>query len=217
MLYNSRMRTALALALSLAASVAAADGAAVPAPEVHVGDRWTYQLKDWYGDKVTAVYDLKTTFVGAHAISAVSTLKGSRAEIDTIWTPEWNAVTDQRGGAFLPNSGWLRFPLVPGARYKSQFDLRRPRDGFFASLKIDVAVVGWEEVQVPAGTFRALKVDASGPVEAVDNFGGGGTAHYVIWYVPEVRRWVKWTFDAMNPRGQTQRHDSEELVGYHLE
>lgn len=211
------MRAALALVLTVAASAAFADNAAIPAPQVHVGDRWTYQLKDWYGDKVAAVYDLKTTFVGAKAIAAVSTLKGSGQEIDTTWTPEWNAVTDQRGGAYLPNSGWLRFPLVPGATYNARFEVRRPRDGFFASMKIDVAVVGWEDVHVPAGTFRAMKIDARGPVEAIDNFGGGGTAHYVIWYVPEVRRWVKWTFEAMNPRQQTVRHDSEELVDYHLE
>jgi hypothetical protein len=211
-----RCLAALCLALALAAAANAGDDAPVALPKVTAGDRWVYRLADWYGQEGKA-YEVKVTFASSRAIQAVSTLQATHAEIDTAWTPEWNAVTDLRGGSFYPDSGLLHFPLHPGLRYTSEFKVKRPRDGFFGTLKLNVEVVGWEQVSVPAGTFRALKIEAPGVADAPDNFGGSSTVRYVIWYVPEVRRWVRWQFDVRNPQGRTARHDTEELVEYHVQ
>ncbi|HVJ13211.1 MAG TPA: hypothetical protein VNC62_16680, partial [Burkholderiales bacterium] len=51
-------------------------------------------------------------------------------------------------------------------------------------------VVGWEEIEVPAGKFRALKVHAEGTYQRLDR-PNAGWARNTFWYVPTVKRWVK--------------------------
>jgi hypothetical protein len=80
--------------------------------------------------------------------------------------------------------------------------------------KRHVKVVGWEEVTVPAGTFRALRIEAEGPFERVD-MPIVGTAKEVMWYVPQVKRYVKWTFENWNVRGRNQWWGWE-LLDYEL-
>lgn len=60
---------------------------------------------------------------------------------------------------------------------------------------VSVRAVGWESISVPAGTFRALRVEVAGtrgsdpeiPWQAKQ----AGRFHYSAWYAPEVRRYVK--------------------------
>jgi hypothetical protein len=60
---------------------------------------------------------------------------------------------------------------------------------------VSVRAVGWESIRVPAGTFRALRVEVAGtrgsdpeiPWQAKQ----AGRFHYSAWYAPEVRRYVK--------------------------
>lgn len=210
------MRRALAGLLCIVALGAAADDdALVLWPQVKVGDRWTYRLTD---EASVKIYDLKVTFVGQDAIQAVSTIRGTGQEIDTTWTPEWNAVNDRLTGSFFPESGLLRFPLKPGRRYTSEYEVARPhtRDSFRAKNTLAVSVVGWQEVTVPAGTFRALKIDAPGTYERLD-VRRRGPLRVTLWYAPEVRRWVKRTFENRAPGGRLLRHESQELVEYRLQ
>jgi hypothetical protein len=210
------MRRVLAVALSLAAfAAAAADDAPVLWPQVKVGDRWTYRLDD--GESVR-ISDMQVTFVGQDAIYAVSTIRGTGEEIDTTWTAEWNAVNDRLTGSFYPDSGVLRFPLKAGLHYTSQYEVARPRrrESFRAKNTLEVSVVRWEDLTVPAGTFHALKIDARGTYERFDRR-LRGPLHIVVWYAPEVRRWVKWVFENDSPRGRVLRHESQELLEYHLQ
>jgi hypothetical protein len=210
-----RIASLVLAALLLPGSAAAGDDSPVLRPKVKVGDRWTYRLTDLRSVKV---YEMKVTFVGQDAIEAVSTVQGSGKEIDTTWTREWNAVNDRLTGSFFPDNGVLRFPLKPGLRYSSQYEVARPRarESFRAKNALEVSVVGWEEVTVPAGTFRALKVDAPGTYERLDA-PFSGPMHIALWYAPEVRRWVKWTFENRARNGRLLRRESHELMEYHLQ
>lgn len=218
------LRCALVLLL-LPLAAARADDAAVAKPEVKPADSWTYREVRTGSGRADAqraaepvVYELKVTFVGPKAIEAVSTLPGGK-EIDTTWTPEWNVVTDGRTGSFFPDTGLLKFPLNPGLRYSSQFEVVRPRQARFDSKdNLNVLVVGWEEVSVPAGTFRALKVEATGTYHRVDKaaYNTGGL-HYVVWYVPELKRWAKFLFESTARRGGPGYRQTEELLSYRVQ
>lgn len=183
-------------------------------PQVKVGDRWTYRLSD---GKSMRIYDMTVTFVGEDAIQALSTVHGTGREVDTTWTREWNAVSDRLTGSFYPDSGLLRFPLKPGAHYQAQYEVARPhsREAFRARNMLDVSVIGWEEVTVPAGKFRALKVDASGTYERID-VRRRGPLHVTLWYAPQVRRWVRSTFRNWTGDGRILRNESHELLEYRL-
>lgn len=202
-----------------------ADEASVAKPEVKPADRWTYRQVRTSSRRADAprasepvVYELNVTFVGPKAIEAVSTLPDGK-EIDTTWTPEWNVVTDGRTGSFFPDTGLLRFPLSPGLRYSSHFEVVRPRrDSFDAKDSLNVLVVGWEEVSVPAGTFRALKVEATGTYQRLDkSTNNTGGLHYVVWYVPQLKRWAKLVFETTARRGGPGYRQIEELLSYRVQ
>lgn len=217
----ARRRTLAALAAAgLVALAAWADDPPVPGPDVKAGDSWTYR-QTRTGERAPAepvVYEIKVTFVGPKAIKAVSTLPGGK-EIDTTWTPEWNVVTDGRSGSFFPDSGLLRFPLKPGLRYNTQYELVRPRrDSFDSKNTLNVRIAGWEELSVPAGTFRALKVEANGTFERADKARDAiGELHYVVWYVPELKRWAKLSFRSTSRRGGPGMRQEEELLSYRVQ
>ncbi len=87
-----------------------------------------------------------------------------------------------------PDDSLYRFPLVPGATWSAA--TREVLPSFTRNLNSRVNVVGWEEVQVPAGTFRAMKISRSSEV-SWQAFAGQPTQQArrvtAVWYVPELR------------------------------
>lgn len=71
---------------------------------------------------------------------------------------------------------------------------------------VSTQVHDWEQVRVPAGTFRALRIEAVGRRSA--NFSARSTVtgrfRMSVWYAPEVKRFVRlehrvWSADAFTP------------------
>jgi len=139
-----------------------------------------------------------------------------------------------------PDSGLFRFPLRPGSRHASTFQVDSTKRGGDAggraiqgvstsSLDLEIKVASWEEVVVPAGRFRALRIEAEGRLTRLQSFNpsGGpmpssrGFARIVVWYAPEVRRWVKYTYDdsILQFAGLLSPNDrlGEELVEFKLQ
>lgn len=210
-------RLAAALILSLAAAAAQAqqaEGASqpVPLPEVKVGDRWTYIRADRPSrpEFVEAV-----TFVGPDLI--IATLEGGGRVLDTHFTSEWNFRVSLSGAVYEPPSLILKFPLQAGTRHETSFEIVGiPGSGFRAKYgPIQVRTVGWEEITVPAGTFRAMKIEAAGPYTQLDTAAGGAQGKWQFWYVPEVRRWVRFVYEWSASRGGGGRTDAQ-LTGYQL-
>ena len=92
-------------------------------------------------------------------------------------------------------TNWLRtifnFPYSPGKQWKDEQILQTPIASVFSDLG-DVAyhetckVVGWEDIEVQAGRFRAIKLE----ITRGEPFGvTWGTSQY--WYSPEVKYFVK--------------------------
>lgn len=88
---------------------------------------------------------------------------------------------------------WFVFPLYPGKTWVNDFDWEMkgaaPAKG---SGEDKGHVIGWEDVQVPAGTFHALKVEV-----VTRFFGKGGMADEAtldFWYSPKVNRFVKFDY-----------------------
>jgi uncharacterized lipoprotein YddW (UPF0748 family) len=66
-----------------------------------------------------------------------------------------------------------------------------------------VVVVGWETVEVPAGKFRALRVEAT-------HDGRRNGPQVTAWYAPEVKRYVRLIAQAVRSSRE------EVLLGYKL-
>ena len=209
------MRKALALLFLLPALCAAQGEAPLPRPEVKVGDRWSYQRVDYDTGRVFGKYVLEVVFAERGVIHVVTTRTKKMEEGDNTFTADWNAVSTD-GRVFNPHTGLLRFPLRVGDSYGTQFETALLKKGGRASNDRQVKVVGWEDVEVPAGKFRALKIVAEGSFQRLDNV-SSGTSRNVIWYVPAVRRWVKMVGEN-RPIGRGGRgdHTGEELLDYKL-
>lgn len=189
----------------------------VPKPEVKVGDLWVYESLDYDANKTLFQYEMRVVFAARGVIQVVNRRPG-REEYDTTYTAEWNAVTV--GPRIInPHTGWFKFPLQPGDTYKASYELIMPKKEISSRNERTVKVVGWEDLVVPAGKFRALRVVSEGRFQVIENTFRSGTSRNVIWYVPEVRRWVKWTLENRPgwQGGGRGEYLGEELVSYKLQ
>jgi len=206
---------ASALFFTLPEPSGAQSSAPVPKPEVKAGDRWTYHRMNNWANRPEFTYELAVTFADRNAIQGVVTRKGGEKELDATWTAEWNAVSSADGGVLEGSSGLLKFPLEVGAQHSVTFDLQRPavaggRGAFRVKHRRTVKVIGWEDVVVPAGKFRALKIEANGTYERIDaNLSGLVRSAY--WYAPEVKRWVKYVYD------DSYNKNGDELVEFKVQ
>lgn len=172
------------------APVAKPDGP-VARPDVKVDDRWVYRHVDKRMKPPTQIYEIRVSFVNAKAIHAVVEAQGRTSQSDAVWTPEWNVAVAVDGGVVEMEKGLFQFPLSPGRRYPAAWEIRRPRAGdFHVRHERKVTVVGWEDIEVPAGKFRALKIQADGYFKRFDK-DVQDEARNTFWYVPRVKRWVK--------------------------
>jgi hypothetical protein len=196
--------------LALALPSARASEGPVARPDVREGDRWTYRRMDYAARRSTGEYELRVTFAGPKAIIAVARDAAKGTESDTSWSSEWNAAVASNGDSYTPDSQTFRFPLSPGATWPSVFEMRRPHaKGFGMRFDRTATVRGWETVEVPAGGFRALRVDIEGAWERVD-VSASGRSRTTLWYVPEVKRWAKYEYRDE----RTGTHFGEELVRF---
>lgn len=172
---------------------------------------------DYDANKPLVRFEMQVVFAERGVIQVVSTVKGKAGEIDTTYTSDWNAVSTV-DRVFYPHTGWFKFPLQAGDKYKAAFETITPKTQAHARQERQVTVVGWEEVVVPAGKFRALKIVSEGHLQRIDSTFSSATTRNVIWYVPEVRRWAKITLERRpSGRGGTAEYTGEELVDYKLQ
>lgn len=205
------MRALAALLLLAPLLCAAQAGAPVPKPEVKVDDRWVYRGTDRRRKPPTSIYEIRVSFVDSKVIHAVVERQGRRDESDATWTAEWNAVVAVDEGVFEVEQGMFQFPLFPGKQYAAAWEIRRPRAGaFHVRHERKVTVVGWEDIEVPAGRFRALKLQAEGHFRRVDRT-AADEARNTFWYVPRVKRWVKHVYQ------DNQLEVVEELYFYRVQ
>ncbi len=78
---------------------------------------------------------------------------------------------------------------------------------------------GWEEVSVPSGNYRALRVDIRGSRQALSGYGPPPTLEttrfeYTAWYSPDVRRYVKIRHQRWGLRGSPVSDEQVELLEY---
>ena len=203
-------RAALA-ALFVCASCLAQTDKPVPRPEVKLDDRWVYRNTNLRRKPSVIIYELRVSFVDPRAIHAVIERQGGRRETDATWTRDWNAVNAVDEGVFEVEKGIFQFPLSVGQQYPAMWEVRRPRAGeFHVRHERKVTIMGWEDVEVPAGKFRALKLQADGYYRRIDTL-ASDEARNTYWYVPQVKRWEKHVYQDV--RGEIV----EELYFYRVQ
>ena len=215
-----RYGVVLFLAFSCSAGLAA-DDEAVKAPYVEVGDCWSFRAKNIENHGPIDEYEECITFVDRvkNVILALVTVKADGREIETSYSTEWTPRTEISGLISSPTKDRPpRFPLKVGDTFTEENDIRRALLGAVAGhTTLNFKVVGWEEVSVPAGKFRALKIEGRGTTVRSDS-GQSIEVSRDLWYVPEVARFAKIRFESHLPGRPQGRgiHYEAELTGYRL-
>ena len=185
-------------------------------PALQAGENWTYRRVDlWRNTEIERFRQDMLGGVGDHltvlwtiASSANDRRRGSvtREYLDGATLSFFDPKAD---GRHVP----LLFPLYPGKRWS--FRYRYPTASGTGSLKIEQAAVveGWEEVRVPAGTFRALKVVHTGRYWASEQmYSWSGAIHETYWYAPVAKRVVRMEYRDTTGSGAQWDRWRDELV-----
>jgi len=130
---------------------------------------------------------------------SLNLLESHNNEVDTFYKPLWGPI--------------YKYPMQPGNKYDVSFSHNRP-DGADNDYSATVKVHGWETVTVPAGTFKALKVEMYGYWEhlAVNSI---PPQYYradfkeIFWLAPEVKmRHVLYLYEASWGSGSRSYYES---------
>lgn len=215
------MRFAVLLFLSVITvpSVFSQTQAPVERPEFVIGDRWVLRQVDLHSDeeqnkwenKVTGLQDDSVQFAGV-----------TLANKDASKVGKSYKASASRATLTFPNSLIVEgqevkfdFPLEVGKTWKYDYKTRRNDGKGFITYSAEAKVDSWEDVEVPAGKFKALKVTHSIFYSNV-NSSGTTTNRQLLktyWYSPQVKREVKYEYVDRHAAGDRTR---TELVEYEV-
>ena len=197
------MRTILlAVAAWLGSGAAFAQWAEQPA--VVPGDAWQFAV---YYTVPSAVPNRSWVVKSVNSVHIEATENGE----PLVMTRELNVLDSPRYSESDPRA--LSFPLRVGDRWRYSTDWLFKAKSSRGNLVVDVKVVSYEAVRVPAGIFEAFRLEAKGQLggnSPTNTFFAGETTT-TYWYAPAARAIVKSVHH--NPyQGST----TVELVAYQL-
>jgi hypothetical protein len=243
MRYSSKTSFAVASVIGFLFS-AAAWSQSVEAPIVSAGDTWVYRTttEKGQGGWTQTRDEIATTRVTASTIfTTVKTVGSTQAPKDLYWGRDWSRARDVNGKETVVNRP-LRFPLSVGDSWDLSYTEQNPNQAHkFENLDNKYVVVGVETVEVPAGKFKAFKIESEGrwraelaPKKAVAqaaqvNESGttmvtqaqntepkevSGRTYKAVWYVPEIKRWVKSVEEYYSTLGVRNERYTAELESF---
>jgi hypothetical protein len=217
---NQLVRPFALVATVLVASAVEAQGEAIESPHFELGDRWTYrqsvETPNAFKEQRDTLQLTRTT--SSNLYLEVHVEGSSQPARSIVMASDWSRVRSVNGEETVVAQP-MNFPLSAGKSWKLHYREEHPnaRHGW-EDWTVTYTVVGHETVQVPAGSFDAIKIEGEGrwtaevlpsstatasAVGASGNAGVGaqvvttqahqatGRTYKVAWYVPAVKRWVK--------------------------
>jgi len=196
-IFGARVFVATLVLASAGASALAQAPSAADRPTLVPGDTWTVRYSD--GTRATKKFLREDAGVLVFEVSQTSQ-SGSASrgllhltrDLSTVRMLDAGGTEIQR---FEPHSLGLQFPLTAGKEWQGtsrRFDEGRDAGTFIGAYK----VTGIETVTVPAGTFRAFRVEG----QTYEIQASTKQWRFVHWYAPEVRMEVK--LQATKPDGR---------------
>ncbi|HWW07849.1 hypothetical protein [Collimonas sp.] len=218
----------------------------IDAPSVKAGDSWIYRTTVEKGPTGwgQSRSEVTVSHVTSSSIYYSTKQSGStQAPNETFAGADWSRSRDVNGKETVVNKP-LSFPLSAGKTWEIQYTEQHPNKAHrFEQWNNKFTVIGFETVEVPAGKFKAIKIEEEGrwnaemePGQSVvqgAQVGQGGTTmvtqiqkttalpatgrtYKAFWYVPEVKRWVKSVEEYYGNGGVRTERYSGELESFKL-
>jgi hypothetical protein len=183
-----RHRLAATLAAAFLAAPLSALAQSAAAPAVAAGEAWTYREINNYNH--IPIGDVVREVTAAGSEIRVVSRAGNTEFASGYSKPGLLAngpLNDRARGNLTPSLDLMPFPLEPGQRWSQTVQRRDPLTGDVRNVRVDGRVIGWETVKVPAGEFRALKVERRMWLGDWDEFRGETWRAETEWFVPELK------------------------------
>jgi hypothetical protein len=230
----------LAAALGLCCFSAYAQS--VEAPDLKAGDRWVVTDTIEQGAQGWLRKNQVLTIERVQSDGMLVATKedgSSQSPTEKIVGLDWSRSRDINGKQEVVNRP-LAFPLKPGKKWVVEYTELNPNQRHSSeTLHCEYVVTGWEDIQVPAGSFKAMKIECDGQwtavmaptvatgSRAVGNANGvtmvsqsqrvaprtfSGRLYEAFWYVPSQKRFVKSVEEYYNSNSVRTQRFTEELV-----
>jgi hypothetical protein len=214
-------------------------------PKFVAEDSWVYHETGQKGDS-TEANDSELSVVRSDDQDLLVSIKvvGSvRPPVEMMFKPDWARFRGVNGVETVVSRP-LAFPLALGKSWNVNYVENNPNPRHLReTFDIAYKAIGWEDVTTPAGAFKALKIEGKGnwvadtaprvqtnSVVAQQGATVGrssqnviqgpqratGRIYQVVWYVPEVKRWVKSRDETLSSTGQVSESSEAELTAFHL-
>lgn len=212
----------------------------VDAPPLKAGDSWVYAETVETGPQG---FLSKNTLITVERVDSHNVLISAKQDgsnqppVESMTGLDWSRSRDINGKQQVVNRP-LEFPLSQGKKWMVEYtELNPNRLHSSETFHNDYVVTGWEDVQVPAGKFTALKIESEGQWSAVlapVAVGGtqavatpgrvttvsnaqhiaprtiSGRTYKAFWYVPAEKRFVKSVEEYYDIKGvRSQRFTAE--------
>jgi hypothetical protein len=214
-------------------------------PKFAPEDSWVYHQTIQKGDK-TEANDTEVSVVRSDdqdLLVSIKAVGSARPPVEVMFKPDWAKFRSVNGVETVVGRP-LAFPLAPGKSWNVNFVENNPSPRFVReTIDITYKVAGWEDLTTPAGPFKALKIEGKGTwladsparvqtnsvlakqgaavaqssqnvVQAAQR--ATGRMYHVVWYVPEVKRWVKSSDETLSSSGQVSESEEAELTAFHV-
>jgi hypothetical protein len=218
-------------------------------PVVSEGDKWVYSVrvdesKSGVLTSTTRKHEAWVTRVASHSfIMARKPADSNLPPQEVSLNPDWSTSRNINGKNTVVTMPY-DFPLKTGKTWDTDTTDQHPNPTVKTLRNtLHYTVLGWEEIKVPAGTFKALKIETEGdwfkeyaPRGASANStmqngpdgtsvamnsrpaatppSAGGRMYKVLWYAPEVKREVKMIAEDYDPNGVVQHRTTAELESF---
>jgi hypothetical protein len=198
--------------------------ATLPSALPRVADVWEYRVRSvWknvepriYTHQVTAVTEREVRETMSYASSADKTSESKSFTPDTRFV-EWRG----KGYYFVEFNPFVQAfgALQPGTAWKA---LSVPiEDPFFGNWYSHGRAINWDSVTVPAGTFKAVRVEINSNRPATGSAAMRDKEPVrvlqLIWYAPDAKRAVKLVRTVYSATGTRLDEDTYELVKYRVQ
>ncbi len=192
------------------------------APTFVVGDTWVYNnYKSLDDAKQGHNPDVDTTRIVREINDKTILVSNPEGTRQYLYNKDFNlleAHSKERDTFYKPFWPAYKYPMRVGDKYKIDFSHNRD-DGRDNDYVATIRVVGWETVTVPAGTFKALKVEMTGywthRIHSSPPRWAQADFKAINWFAPEVKmRSVLYLWEAWWGTGSRESYKS--LKSYDL-
>ena len=184
--------------------------ASVAVPMTKVGDTYIIEYLNLDNPQSSYRIERKVIAVDDGTITvAAKNVKNKTGKARTLqFTLEGNLLSsrnpDGTGFDYAPPLQYFAFPLYPGKTWQQTSRETNIKTGAVRDHTLSATVGDWEEIAVPAGTFRALKITLQSALQDPST-GETSIGTDISWYAPDMRRSVRSEMNSRDFQGKTER------------